>query len=166
MLDQPRAEAGDAVTIRLDGAAALIAKFTRLAQFREAARALNAAALHVKGKIAQYPAESHRPQPFVSDKQRRGLFAKLRKGEIEVPYRRGASPGSQSLGRKWTIASSNNGLTVTVGNNVSYGPLVQGEKQTGYHATTGWRTVEQVMDAERETVVEYVSQELQRIVND
>ena len=153
-------------TIRLEGYDALLRKITTLEQMRQLAAAVKSAALHVKGKIAQYPAESHRPQPFVSDKQRRGFFAKLRKGKIDVPYRRGASPGSQSLGRKWTIASSNGGLTVTVGNNVSYGPLVQGEKQTGYHATTGWRTVEQVMDAERETVVEYVSQELQRIAND
>ena len=154
------------MTIRIDGAAELIAKFTRLAQFREASKALQAAALHVKGKIAQYPAERHGPQPFKSDKSRRFFFWALREGKIEVPYRRGASPGSQSLGRKWTIASSNGGLMVTIGNNVSYGPLVQGEKQTGYHATTGWRTVEQVMDAERETVVEYVSTELQRIASE
>lgn len=154
------------MSITIDGASELIAKFTRLAQFREASKALQAAALHVKGKIAQYPAERHGPQPFKSDKSRRFFFWALREGKIDVPYRRGASPGSQSLGRKWTIASSNGGLMVTIGNNVSYGPLVQGEKQTGYHATTGWRTVEQVMDAERETVVEYVSTELQRIASE
>jgi hypothetical protein len=48
-------------------------------------------------------------------------------------------------------------LTQVIGNNASYGPLVQGpDKQTSYHATTGWRTTEQVVETERETVVNYL----------
>ena len=144
-------------TIRIDGLPELLAKITRLQQLNSVKTALRVAALHVKGKIAQYPPASHRPQGFVSDKQRRGFFAKLRSGEIEVPYRRGISPGSQNLGQRWTTETRNGGLTQIIGNNASYAPLVQGPgQQTSYHATTGWKTTEQVAQQEGPAVVEYV----------
>lgn len=154
-------------TIRLEGVDDLLARVTKLAQLRQLQAAVKAAATHVKGKAAQYPSgNQHRQQDFVSAKQRRGFFAKLRKGEIEVPYRRGVSPNSETLGRKWAITTSNNGLTATVGNNVSYGPLVQGPgTQTRYHATTGWKTTDEIADAERQIVVEFLEQELERIVD-
>src|SRR5690348_5011101 len=66
--------------------------------------ALAEAATLVKSKAASYPPQpSGRKQPFTSDRQRRGFFAKLRAGEIEVPYRRGSSPGSQKLGAQWFV---------------------------------------------------------------
>jgi hypothetical protein len=155
------------VTIHINGVDELIRKLDSIAKLREIGQVMRAAALHVKGKIAQYPARSSRPQPFVSDKQRRGFFAKLRSGEIEVPYRRGISPGSETLGRKWATTLENGGLTAVVGNNTSYAPLVQGPgTQTAYHAMTGWQTTEQVMDAERETVQEMVREGIQKIIND
>lgn len=152
--------------IRLEGYDDLLKRITTLAQLKGLAAAVRAAAMHVKGKAATYPGgNAHRAQPFVSAKQRRGFFAKLRKGEIDVPYRRGVSAGSETLGRKWTISTSNNGLTATIGNNVSYGQLVQGPgQQTRYHATTGWKTTDEIADAEREIVVEFLAQEFERLV--
>lgn len=153
------------MTIHIEGIEPLLSKLTTLAQLKQLAKAVKAAAIHVRGKAARYPAESHRPQPFKTDKQRRGFFAKLRSGEIEVPYRRGISPGSETLGRKWTIAGSNAGLTQTIGNNASYAKLVQSdEDQTGYHRATGWQTVTQIVDNERETVIQYIQEEIERIV--
>ena len=158
------------MTIRLEGYEDLLKRITTLAQLKQLQAAVKAAALHVKGKIARYPAARH--GPAVPDarswtaKQRRGFFAKLRAGEIEVPYRRGQSASSESLGRKWHIATSNAGLTATVANNVSYGPLVQSnEKQTIYHQITGWKTTEDVAAEERQIVVDLLVQELMRAVN-
>ena len=144
-------------TIKIEGLTELLLQLKRVEQLERIKAAMRAAAVHLKGKIATYPGPGHRPQPFKTDKQRRGFFAKLKDGQIEVPYRRGASPGSQRLGTRWTIASRNSGLTQVIGNNASYGPLVQGpDKQTSYHATTGWRTTEQVVETERETVVNFL----------
>jgi hypothetical protein len=160
------------VSISLQGYEALVRKLTTLAQLKSMAAAVNAAAVHVKRKIATYPARVlGMPNPNLygnsakAAKMRRGFFARLREGKIDVPYRRGASPGSKTLGKKWNISTANAGLTATVGNNVSYGPLVQSDaKQTAYHAAVGWKTVEEVAEDERETVTDLLAQELERIV--
>jgi hypothetical protein len=159
------------VTIHINGVDELIRKLDSIAKLREIGQVMRAAALHVKGKIDKYPPERHGSAiPSTdkwSDKQRRGFFAKLRSGEIEVPYRRGSSPGSKKLKTKWTTTLENGGLRAVVGNDTSYAPLVQGPgTQTAYHAMTGWQTTEQVMDAERETVQEMVREGIQKIIND
>lgn len=164
--------------IRIEGLDELIAKINTLEQLKGLASVMKAAALHVKGKIAQYPPRSHAKNPALygksarAAKMRRGFFAKLKSGEIEVPYRRGVSPGSERLGAKWTVrATGGTGagmhLQQTIGNNVSYGPLVQSDKrQTAMHAAGGWKTVEQVAHEERGAVVRKVRQELERILNE
>lgn len=158
--------------ITLEGYDELLAKLTRLEQMKQLGKAVKAAATHVKGKIAQYPGKpGRRPNPGLYGKSakaarmRAGFFARLKSGAIEVPYRRGISPGSQTLGKKWTIKSENSGLTAVVGNSVTYGRLVQSDKkQTAFHAATGWKTVEEVAENERETVVRFIADELERIV--
>jgi hypothetical protein len=160
--------------ISLEGGEELLRKIETLAQLKGIAAAVKAAALHVKGKVATYPPRvTGMPNPGLygnsakAQRMRAGFFAKLKSGEIEVPYRRGASPGSEALGRKWNIKSSNAGLTATVGNNVSYGPLVQSDaKQTAYHAAVGWKTVEEVADSERALVVEFLREEIERVLNE
>jgi hypothetical protein len=122
---------------------------------------LSAAALHVKSVISPYPRRRYAPQPFVSDKGRRGFFAKMRSGEIEVPYQRGSSPGSQSLGRRWTTQARDGGFTQVVGNNASYAPLVHEEaSQTMYHKMTGWKTDEGVVKSEGAEVERIVDAEV------
>ena len=153
------------MTIRLEGAEALLRKITTLAQLKSMGAAVRAAAVLVRGKIAHYPGEGHRPQPFKSDKSRRFFFWALKHGKIDVPYRRGASPGSKKLGQSWTIEGSNAGLTQTIGTNVSYARLVQGpELQTAYHKTTGWKTTHTVANEERKTVIDYLWQHLVKLV--
>ena len=135
------------VAITPKGFDKLLAKMPR---FRPALRgAVRAGALHVKGKIARYPAARHGPQPFKTARQRRFFFYAVRAGLIEVPYRRGQSARSETLGRKWTIKSEDDGLTAVVGNNASYGPVVQDrDEQSFYHKTTGWPTVQDVQEDE------------------
>lgn len=108
------------------------------------------AAAYLKSEFNVYPPQSSRPQPFVSDKQRRGFFARLNAGEIQVPYRR---RGAGGLGGSWSIATEDAGLKVTIGTNISYGPLVMGAQQTQYHQVTGWKRADVVaMESESEMV--------------
>ena len=124
---------------------------------------LLAAGIYIKGKIAKYPPSRHAPQPFVSDKQRRGFFAKLAEGLIEVPYRRGQSPGSERLGQSWTAQARDQGRTVVIGNDASYGRLVQDKDvQTGYHRVTGWPTAQDVVEREKREVTEALARELRK----
>jgi hypothetical protein len=155
------------MTITIKGIEHLTAKLTALSGMGEVKSAIQKAGYHVKGKIATYPSGGqHRPQPFTSAKQRRGFFYHLKKGDIQVPYRRGMSPGSKAMGRKWTVKATDGGLTATVGNNVDYGPLVQGpNSQTRYHQKTGWKTTTQVMDDERDTVQKYVQEAVRKVLN-
>jgi hypothetical protein len=88
--------------------------------------ATKAAAAEGQDRIAQYPPVRRRKVTFVSDKQRRAFFARLRSGEIEVPYRRGTSPGSQTLGRRWHIRPSGQ-INHVLTNDASYAPLVHGD---------------------------------------
>lgn len=132
--------------------------FARMKKMSEVKQGLEAGAIHLKGKMAQYPAQRKGKAIWSSDpakrkRQQRGFFAKLNAGEITVPYRRGMSSGSKKLGQSWTNRASNGGLTQTIGTAVSYAPLVQAAaKQTQYHKITGWQTEQQVLKRESEHV--------------
>jgi len=161
-------------TIHIEGIEPLLAKIKSLQELRPVVGAIKAAALHVKGKVAVY-SEEKRPKEkrptrasvygsvFKTEKQRRYFFWALRKGEIEVPYRRGVSPGSQTFGRRWTIAMSNAGLTAKIGNNAGYGPLLMDStRQSLYAKAVGWRTTDAILDEETETVTRLITYEVNR----
>ena len=135
------------VGFRIEGLPELQKIMQKVGSLQPVQTGLKSAALYVKGQIAKYPPVSRRPQPFVSDLQRRGFFAKLKSGEIDVPYKRGISSKSERLGQSWTIQASNGGLAQTVGSDTSYGPLVQDiGRQTRYHRETGWKTIQEVKE--------------------
>lgn len=108
--------------------------------------ALLAIAAEAQDRIAPYPAASHRPQPFKTAKQRRGFFARLKKGEITVPYqRRGAAGGA--LG-SWRIVPAQGSGQVQLTNTSPHAALLHGARtQAAYHAATGWKTDKGVADA-------------------
>lgn len=129
-------------------------------------RGLRAAALYLRGKFATYPPVSRRPvAQFWGDKQRRGFFAALNAGDIEVPYRRGTSPNSERLAARWAVTGSVGGLRQTIGNSASYVNLVQGDDQSVYHRITGWKTVEDIVRDERAEVGRIVDREVARDLN-
>lgn len=103
--------------------------------------ATKAAAAEGQDRIAQYPGVRRKKQPFVSDKQRRAFFAKLKDGEIEVPYRRGSSPGSETLGRRWHIRPDGE-LSHILTNDASYAPLVHSESDQAAYHKGNWKTDE------------------------
>lgn len=117
---------------------------------------LRAGALVFKGFMSVYPSVRRQPQPFVSDSQRRGFFAKLNAGEIEVPYQRGTSPGSETAGKRWAVSERDDGNTQVVGNNASYAPLLYApDKQALYHKGN-WQTTEQVWKQRADDVKEAI----------
>lgn len=93
----------------------------------------------LRPNLAKYPGQTHAKQPFVSDKQRRYFFAALKKGAIEVPYRR-----TGGLGSDWTEQETGDGLTLT--SNKTYSDLVRTKgKQADYHASN-WPSTDQIAE--------------------
>lgn len=127
---------------------------------------LEALALYLKGKVSQYPPRQSLTrqqvygQTWKSVKQRRWFFAALRRGAIDIPYRRGQSAQSENLGQSWTISVSKN--QARIGTRVSYAPWVQSRaKQTKFMRAMGWQTVEDVKDTESETIANEAERLLQ-----
>lgn len=85
---------------------------------------------------ANYPPPSGKPMQFVSDKQRRGFFAKLRSGQIQVPYGRTGRTGASYT--KQVIAD---GVAVTSG--LASAEYTRGPGQAAYHRDT-WQTHEEI----------------------
>ena len=135
--------------VRIEGLPQLLAKLQRVGSVRLVRAAIAEVAANVKKAIATSPPVRRGPAIWRNDTERLAFFAALRAGEIEVPYRRGSSPGSEKLGSKWTVEFRDGGMSAIVGNNVTYGPLVQDkDSQHPYHALTGWPTIQGVAEEE------------------
>lgn len=139
-------------SIRVEGASELIRRLESLQQMRNVKNAVIEASYDLKGRIAEYPPRSSRPNWMLrgnSDKAKRmraGFFYRLNKKLIKIPYQRNTSPGSEKLGARWAVSTQNQGWRGVIGNNASYARLVQdSDKQTGYHRGTGWITTNQVV---------------------
>ena len=128
--------------------------------------ALTGVAVEVQDRVSVYPPQRRKKMRFTSAKQRRGFFAKLRSGAIQVPYRRGSSPGSQTLGRKWRLVQE--AKRVRVRNTAKYAPLVlSSEKQAGYHRGN-WKTDKDVAEqvVADGTAVRIIEQSLKQALGD
>lgn len=127
-----------------------------------------AGALTALSYIKPYP-EKNRPsrssvygQTWQSAKQRRYFFFALRKGVIQVPYRRGLSPGSQRLGRSWT-AKHVDDTSVAIGTNVTYARMVKDEQQqTRYMKAVGWTTIQQDIERGKREVMNAMNTVIRR----
>jgi hypothetical protein len=111
-----------------------ISGLERAKQLRGFKEGLVQAAGFLIGMQANYPPESHRPQPFKSEKQRRYFFWALRHGIINVPYIR-----TFNLARSFQMQISADGMRIDTGTLVGYAQWTHGERQALYHAVTGWR---------------------------
>lgn len=160
------------MTETIQGLDKLVRKIETLAEMKAVAGALLAAGAHISGQMKIYP-PANRPtrksvygKSFVSDRQRRYFFWAKRKGLIQVPYRRGQSPGSRNLKQQWTVAANESGLRVEIANSTPYGPLVQGQgRQTLYAKAIGWQTDAQVLERERPRVVQYLKSAIDDVLS-
>jgi len=141
-------------------------KLQKLADPTQIVPALKEGAQHIKSKIQKYPdGNQHRPQPFKTAKQRRFFFWALRQGIIEVPYRRGQSPGSEDHQQSWTVKGMKGGLQQMIGSDTSYGPLLQDkQRQASYHRQTGWKTTDEIVEEEEEKVLNQIKKRVDEIL--
>lgn len=87
------------------------------------------------------PFQTHAPQPFVSDKQRKYFFWALRSDRIEVPYKR-----TGAINVLWEVTTMANGNT-KVASKRKKAKYVIGERdeQSRYHAGN-WLSVDEVAE--------------------
>lgn len=122
-----------------------------------------AGAIHIKGKVAEYPPQAHLTRtsvygkPFASEKQRRWFFAV---GIHQTPYSR-----TSTLAKRWTIAQTQGGWTAIIDNNTPYGHYVQGAgSQSLYHKAQGWKRTDEVAEQERENVINMIIQFIEKVI--
>jgi hypothetical protein len=146
-------------SIQIHGLKRIMKKVKTLQELRAVKTALKAAALHVKGKVNVYPPASEANRPRKGGWYERGYGPKWYGGK-------GGKKTSQTLGRKWTTAERDGGLTQVIGNNVTYGPFVQDkDRQAWFHKKRGWKTIQDVAKEETKTVLEFVENELEKVLN-
>jgi len=138
-------------------------KLRRLGNFKtELAPTIKDMGVHVKGKIAKYPPSSEANAPAGVGKSwyERGYGTRWLRRDGSI----GGRKTSETLGRKWTSRTRNGGLTAVVGNNVSYGPFVQGSEQADFHKRRGWKTTDDVAAEENEFVLRKIQKKVDQIL--
>lgn len=132
---------------------------------RSLSAGIEAAAIHIKGKVAEAPPVRRGRMPMTA-RQRAWFLRALREGLIEVPWRRGTSSLSERLSQSWTIEMRDE-RTAVIGNDTSYGPFVQDKnKQSRYHEETGWKTIQAVVESEAEKAKEIVAKVVRQAIGD
>lgn len=129
---------------------------------------IKASALHIKGKVDKYPASTGANSPKSFSSGGNNMWYERGWGS-KWALKRGGWHGrksSENLGRKWTIATENNGMTAKIGNNVSYGKWVQSpEYQARALKRIGWKTTEQVAEEEQLTVERFIKSEIDKALS-
>jgi len=162
----------EAVTIK--GLPELDRKLDNLQDLKKLVPALKAASSHLKGSVAQYPPQSdaNAARGFNS------FYSMKTRKPVNTWYQRGYGPKwvrkdgtvkgrktSETLGRKWTRRINRSDYSFIVGNNVSYGEYVQDKgKQARFHKRRGWKTIQDVVKEETDTVVRFVKAEVDKIL--
>lgn len=159
-----------AVTITVKGVKELTEKLGKLEKLVKVQKAIKDEAEELKYLLQQYPGNAHGPNPLLhvkdknnekANKVRRAFFAKLKSGEISVPYGR-----KMGLYKDWSVAVSGAGWVATVGNNISYNDWVQGPGQTTGHANSGWLTVDKAKEQNEAGIIERITAALEEEVAD
>ena len=138
--------------IRIEGLPELRRVMNEVGSLRPVKRGIAKVAIHINRKIAIYP----RQRPPVDPRR---VYIRG-SGTLYVPTGR-LYETSEAHGRSWIAKSGLTGLRWTIGSDTTYGPFLQDERrQTFYHQTTGWKTTDTVVEAERETASRIVKVEV------
>ena len=147
-------------TIQIKGLDKLQVKFAGIEPAIKAG--IKASTVHIKGKVAKYPAATMANDPSQRQWYERGWGSKWH-------VRGGGWHGrksSETLGKKWTVEFTNNGMTARIGNDVSYGKWVQSpEYQARALKRIGWKTTEQVAEEETETVEKFIKSQIDKALS-
>ena len=149
-------------TITVEGADELVAKLNTLAKFNHVRSVIAQQGVMLQRYLRKYPSKVYSPNPLIktNDKVRRAFFAKMKSGEISVPYKR-----TRKLANSWAVSSSMDGFTSTVTNNMSYADLVQGwDSQVTRHKWSGWVTEKGALDVKRPEIIKNITNAFEREV--
>lgn len=149
-------------TITVEGADELVAKLNTLAKFNHVRSVIAQQGVLLQRFLRKYPSKVYSPNPLIktNDKVRRAFFAKMKSGEISVPYKR-----TRKLANSWAVSSSMDGFTSTVTNNMSYADLVQGwDSQVMRHRWSGWVTEKGALDVKRPEIIKNITNAFEREV--
>lgn len=157
-------------TIELKGLREAIAKLDRATSDAVVKRILTAGAIHLYGKAKEYPpsTEANQPRGFnsvYSIRSRRAMNTWYQRGYGSKWVRKDGSIGSrqssEQLQQNWSMRVLSN--SAVIGNNASYGIYVQDErKQASFHKGRGWRTIQDITEKERDTVLQFAKREVDR----
>ena len=147
-------------SIHIKGLDKLVGKLDTIAKLRVVKAGIKAGGLHIKGKIAKYPPRTiaNMPGPYPKRWYQRGWGSKYARLSGGI----GGRQTSETLARRWTIRPRDAGMSVVVGNNVSYGIFVQGEKQAAFHERRGWKTTEMIAKSEGPEVRELIAKAIRQ----
>lgn len=146
----------------ITGDAELRRKLAKLKDISQIYPALFEAAIHVKGKVSQYPPSTSANQPGGPGSQwyQRGWGTKWKRKDGSE----GGSQTSEDLGPSWT-AKGEQGKRVIIGNDASYGPYVQGpSKQARALKAIGWKTTDTVVKEEEVYVLNQIKKRVDIIL--
>ena len=154
-------------SIEIEGLKELMQQLDPKRMDRFANTAMHGAANIVRAEVKKYPNEGPRPGDwpgFKSEKQRRYFFWALRQGKIEVPYRRGQSPGSEKLGSSWTqrIKKIQHGWEAIIGTRVSYARYVMDKTMQAEIHKGRWNTVQDIAEQQAKNVQQFFDAAVQR----
>jgi hypothetical protein len=153
-----------AYSITIEGADELVAKLNTLAKFNHVRSVIAQQGVMLQRYLRKYPSKVYSPNPLIktNDRVRRAFFAKMKSGEISVPYKR-----TRKLANSWAVSSSMDGFTSTVTNNMSYADMVQGwDSQVTRHKWSGWITEKGALDVKRPEIIKNITNALNREVKD
>ena len=151
-----------AFTITVEGAEELVAKLTTLSQLNRVRSVISQQAVMVQRYLRKYPSKVYSPNPLIktNDRVRRAFFAKMKSGEIKVPYKR-----TRKLANSWAVSTSMDGFTATIENNMDYADLVQGwNEQVTRHKWSGWVTEKGALDVKKPEIIANITNALNKEV--
>lgn len=140
--------------MKIKGLDRLKRKARNLQQLDELRGEVRAGAIHVMGKVKQYPpaTEANMPRTEVVGGSARVLPWYERGYGVRYPGG-GGRPVSEQLGQRWTVRSLAGGLGAVISNNASYAVFVHSEeKQARFHGRRGWMTDKDVLEQEKDTI--------------
>lgn len=151
------------VSFKIEGLEALAKKLKSVEDLKFLKAVMRLAGETIKKHIAKYPSATSANAPGSTPGYRwyqrgeGGHYIRIRDGGESV-YRT-----SQTLGRSWTTAVKDNGLTVEVGTKVTYAPFVQDrERQTSWAKTYGWTTAQDVLEEDGEKITKQVRDAIEK----
>ena len=145
----------------IQGMNKLLRKLDKIGQLQGAKRGLKSGALHVKGKISEYPPSTTANSPGNPTGRwyERGWGPRWSRKDGSW----GGRKTSETLSKRWTTAERNAGLTQIIGNNASYAPYVHdAEEQAKIHGARGWKTDEEVLREEGKQVLQFIQNEVEK----